>query len=60
MFFEVAQQRTARGFLWAKRDGHYCPLSWTEAADAVSRLARGLALLGIEPGDRVATPIFRR
>ena len=54
MFFEVARQRAARGFLWAKRDGRYRPLSWTEAADAVSRLARGLALLGIEPGDRVA------
>ncbi|MGC2413917.1 MAG: long-chain fatty acid--CoA ligase [Stellaceae bacterium] len=54
MFFEVARQRAARGFLWAKRDGHFHPVSWTEAADAVSRLARGLALLGIEPGDRVA------
>ncbi|HEV2334321.1 MAG TPA: long-chain fatty acid--CoA ligase [Stellaceae bacterium] len=54
MFFEVARRRAARGFLWAKRDGHYRPLSWTEAADAVSRLARGLAALGIEPGDRVA------
>ncbi len=54
MFFEIARQRAARGFLWAKRDGHYRPLSWTEAADAVSRLARGLAILGIEPGDRIA------
>ena len=54
MFFEVARQRAARPFLWAKRDGTYHPLSWTEAADAVSRLARGLAALGIEPGDRVA------
>jgi long-chain acyl-CoA synthetase len=54
MFFEVARQRAARGFLWAKRDGRYRPLSWTEAADAVNRLARGLTLLGIEPGDRVA------
>jgi long-chain acyl-CoA synthetase len=54
MFFEVARERAARGFLWAKRDGRYHPLSWTEAADAVSRLVRGLAALGIEPGDRVA------
>ena len=54
MFFEVARERAARGFLWAKRDGRYQKLSWTEAADAVNRLARGLALLGIEPGDRVA------
>src|SRR5260370_5926166 len=54
MFFEVARERAARGFLWAKRDGRYQPLSWTEAADAVMRLARGLLALGIEPGDRVA------
>ncbi len=54
MFFEVAQTRAARPFLWAKREGSYRSLSWTEAADAVTRLARGLAALGIEPGDRVA------
>src|SRR5579864_7468740 len=54
MFFEVARQRATRPFLWAKRDGRYEALLWTEAADAVSRLARGLALLGIAPGDRVA------
>src|SRR6266849_8187736 len=54
MFFEVATQRAARPFLWAKRDGKYHPLSWGEAADAVRRLARGLAALGIEAGDRVA------
>jgi long-chain acyl-CoA synthetase len=54
MFFEVARERAARGFLWAKAGGRYHPLSWAEAADAVSRLARGLAALGIEPGDRVA------
>jgi long-chain acyl-CoA synthetase len=54
MFFEVATQRAARPFLWAKREGHYHSLSWEEAADSVRRLARGLAALGIEPGDRVA------
>src|SRR6266567_636886 len=54
MFFEVATQRGARPFLWAKHDGHYRPLSWGEAAQSVSLLARGLAALGIEPGDRVA------
>ncbi len=53
MFFEVARERAAREFLWAKRDGRYHSLSWTEAEDAVMRLARGLVLLGIEPGDRV-------
>ncbi len=54
MFLEVAGQRGARPFLWAKRDGTYRSLSWAEAADRVSRLARGLAALGVEPGDRVA------
>src|SRR6266705_837073 len=54
MFFEVARERVARPFLWAKRDGRYNPLSWEEAAVSVRRLARGLAALGVEPGDRVA------
>src|SRR5712691_12206198 len=54
MFFEVATQRAARPFLWAKRDGKYHPVSWDEAAGSVRRLARGLAALGVEPGDRVA------
>ena len=54
MFFEVARQRGTRPFLWAKRDGKYQSSSWADAMDRVSRLARGLALLGVEPGDRVA------
>ena len=54
MFFGVARERAARPFLWAKRDGRYGSTSWEEAADLVRRLARGLAALGIEPGDRVA------
>src|SRR5437879_5346736 len=54
MFFEVATQRAARPFLWAKHEGHYRSLSWGEAAGSVRLLARGLAALGIEPGDRVA------
>src|SRR5207245_2529662 len=37
-----------------KREGRYRPMSWAEASDRVSRLARGLAALGIEPGDRIA------
>ncbi|HVB17118.1 MAG TPA: AMP-binding protein, partial [Stellaceae bacterium] len=54
MFFEVARRRAERPFLWAKRDGKYRKLSWSDAADAVIRMARGLVSLGIEPGDRVA------
>src|SRR5438874_12279499 len=54
MFFEIARQRAARPFLWAKRDGTYRALSWADAADTAERLASGLTALGIEPGDRVA------
>lgn len=54
MFFDVAARRGDRPFLWAKRDRAYRPLAWSEAADQVRNLARGLVSLGIEPGDRVA------
>jgi long-chain acyl-CoA synthetase len=54
MFFEMARQRGDKPFLWAKHGGTYRPLSWSEAADAVGGLARGLTAVGIEPGDRVA------
>jgi long-chain acyl-CoA synthetase len=54
MFFEMALERAAQPFLWAKRDGKYQALSWADAADMAARLARGLAALGIAPGDRVA------
>src|ERR1700687_6071885 len=54
MFFEVARQRAAAPFLWARRNRTYQALSWSEAAGSVMRLAPGLATLGIEPGDRVA------
>ncbi|MGE0260909.1 MAG: long-chain fatty acid--CoA ligase, partial [Alphaproteobacteria bacterium] len=35
-------------------DRVYRPLSWPEAAEQVTRLARGLLSIGIQPGDRVA------
>jgi long-chain acyl-CoA synthetase len=54
MFFETAARRGDRPFLWAKRDRVYRPLSWSEAAEQVRRLAGGLLSLGIEPCDRVA------
>src|SRR5438445_6669262 len=54
MFFDTARRRADRPFLWVKRDGQYQPQSWGEVGEAVRRLARGLAALGIEPGDRVA------
>ena len=53
MFFEQAERHADTPFLWAKKDGTYRPLIWSEAAHQVSTLARGLKALGITPGDRV-------
>jgi long-chain acyl-CoA synthetase len=54
MFFEQAERRGDKPFLWAKRGGRYQSISWAEAARDVRRLARGLATLGIGRGERVA------
>lgn len=54
MFFDQAAERGGRPFLWAKLEGAYRPLSWRDAAGAVSRLSRGLRALGIGRGERVA------
>jgi long-chain acyl-CoA synthetase len=53
MFFEQAARRQGKPFLWAKRNGAYKAITWNEAATQVSRIARGLRALGIEPGNRV-------
>ena len=53
MFFEKAEARAARSFLWIKRDGAYRPTTWSAAAQAVKDLSRGLRALGLEPGERV-------
>jgi len=53
MFFDWAERRGDRPFLWAKRDGVYQSTSWREAARQVNVLARGLRALGIRRGDRV-------
>lgn len=51
------QQSAARGgdapFLWAKRGGVYTPWSWRRVAEEAAGLARCLAAMGVEPGDRV-------
>ena len=53
MFFNQVTRYGDRPFLWAKRSGHYRPLSWGDTAARVTTLVRGLLMLGIEPGDRV-------
>ena len=54
MFFEQAERRGDKPFLWMKRDRRYQPITWAAAARDVRRLAGGLAALGISPGERVA------
>ena len=53
MFLERAESHPQRKFLWAKRAGVFCPLSWEETAARVVQLANALVDLGITRGDRV-------
>ncbi|MEK9677248.1 MAG: AMP-binding protein, partial [Rhodospirillaceae bacterium] len=53
MFFSQAETLGNKPFLWAKEDGAYRARSWTETAETVRALARGLRDLGVEKGDRV-------
>jgi long-chain acyl-CoA synthetase len=53
MFFEQADKRADRPFLWAKNDGTWQSIAWGETARRVKLLARGLRALGIGKGDRV-------
>ncbi len=53
MFYEQAQSSGSQPFLWRKKDGTYRSQNWTECADRVTCLARGLIDLGVADGDRV-------
>ncbi len=52
-FLDQAERYGDDPFLWAKTGGEWRARSWRAVADDVSRLARGLAALGIRRGDRV-------
>jgi len=54
MFFAQTAQFGSRPFLWTKQAAGWQPLSYTEVATEVRRVARGLLALGVVPGDRVA------
>ena len=54
MFFHWAARKADRPFLWVRKDKDWTALTWSETADRVRRLARGLGALGIRAGDRVA------
>jgi long-chain acyl-CoA synthetase len=53
MFLTRAAQKGDAPFLWAKREGSWQSISWSDAARQVAALAEGLRTLGLEPGDRV-------
>ena len=54
LFLTRAQENGDKPFLWAKRQGEWRPISWSEAARQVASLAQGLRRIGMAPGDRVA------
>jgi long-chain acyl-CoA synthetase len=53
MFFTRAREGGDSPFLWAKLDGTWESISWTEAARQVAALAASLKRLGMRKGDRV-------
>ena len=53
LFLARADERGDRPFLWAKHDGKWQALSWSEAARLVCLAAEGLRALGLEDGERV-------
>jgi long-chain acyl-CoA synthetase len=53
MFLDRVQQRGDTPFLWAKRDGAWQSISYTEAARQVAALSDSLIRLGCKSGDRV-------
>ena len=53
MFFAQAEKLKDSPMVWAKRDGAYQSLSWSETANRIKAAAAGLKKLGIRPGDRV-------
>src|SRR5436305_302776 len=54
MFLTRAAEKGDRPFLWAKRDGAWRSISWSEAGRQVAALAASLRSIGLERGDRVA------
>jgi long-chain acyl-CoA synthetase len=54
LFLTRAEDKYDAPFLWAKREGAWRSISWSEAARQVAALAAGLKRIGLHPGDRVA------
>ncbi len=53
MFFDQAERFGDRPLLWHKQDDEWRSRSWTQTAEEVTALARGLLALGVQPGDRI-------
>ncbi|SCA55342.1 AMP-dependent synthetase and ligase [Candidatus Terasakiella magnetica] len=53
MFFDQANAKGDKPFVWQKVDDQYVSTSWSEAANQVVNLARALKKHGIEKGDRI-------
>ena len=54
MFFTQARRFGERPRYRHKRGGRWQEVSWTTCAERVQAMARGLARLGLQPGERVA------
>jgi long-chain acyl-CoA synthetase len=54
LFLTRAAEKGDTPFLWAKRDGDWRSISWSEAARQVAALAASLQRIGMQHGDRVA------
>jgi long-chain acyl-CoA synthetase len=54
LFLTRAAENGDKPFLWAKRDGEWRAISWSEAARQVASLAASLKRIGLDRGDRVA------
>lgn len=53
MFFDQAERFGDRPLLWHKQDDEWRSRSWTQTAEEITALARGLLALGVQPGDRI-------
>ena len=53
MFLTRAEEKGDQPFLWAKREGEWRAISWSDAARQVAALAASFKSIGLQPGDRV-------
>ena len=54
VFREQVAKLRSRPMVYSKRDGHWTPLTWSQAGQRVDAAAMGLCALGLAKGDRVA------